>query len=134
MNPNFNLVGPEHLLILISIPLLAAALAQVCRRSSRAARSIRYGLAAFLVLNQLAWYIYLLLAQGFDIRDELPLNLCDIALWLTVAAAVTLKPWTFDIVYYVGLAGSGMALLTPDLWRPMWSYASASFSWRTASP
>jgi hypothetical integral membrane protein (TIGR02206 family) len=127
VNSNFNLVGPAHLLILISVPLLAAALAQGCRRSSRAARPIRYCLAVFLVLSQLAWYTYVLLAQGFDLRDELPLNLCDVALWLTVVAAVTLKPWTFDIVYYVGSAGSGMALLTPDLWLPLRSYASVSF-------
>jgi hypothetical integral membrane protein (TIGR02206 family) len=124
---HFQLFGPAHLLILISIPLLAIALAQCCRRNKAAARGIRLGLAAFLGVNELIWYVYRIHVEGFRFPGGLPLNLCDVTLWATVAAACTLKPSAFEFVYYAGLAGMGMALLTPDLWVPFWAYPTIYF-------
>jgi hypothetical integral membrane protein (TIGR02206 family) len=122
-----KLFGPAHLLILISIPLIAAGLAQWCRQRSYAARAIRYSLATFLAVNELIWYVYRIRVEGFHFPQGLPLNLCDVTLWVTVVAAYSLKPLAFEIVYYAGLAGSGMALLTPDLWMPLWSYPTIYF-------
>ena len=127
MKSDLKLFGPAHLLILILIPLLAAGLAFYCRRSSRAARLIRYSLAAFLAVNELIWYGYVLRFQGIHFPNGLALDLCDVTLWVTVVAAFSLRPWLFDIVYYTAIAGTGMALLTPDLWMPLWSYPIMAF-------
>lgn len=127
VKPNLKLLAPAHLLILISIPLIAAVLAHGCRRSRHAARLIRYGLAAFLALNELIWYAFELCTQGFHFPNGLPLELCDVTLWITAVAAYSLNPWAFEIVYYAGLAGSGMALVTPDLWTSLWSYPTLHF-------
>ena len=127
MKSELKLFGPAHLLILISIPLLAVGLALWCRRNGSAARFIRYGLAGSLALIELIWYVYVLRVQGFHFPNGLALDLCDVTLWVTVLAASTLKPWVCEIVYYTGLAGSGMALFTPDLWTPGWSYPIISF-------
>ena len=127
MKPDLKLIGAPHLLILISIPLIAAGLAYGCRRSRRAARSIRYSLAAFLAVNELVWYGYQLRAEGFHFPNGLPLELCNVTLWITVVAALSLNPLAFEIVYYAGLAGSGMALLTPDLWTALWTYPAIYF-------
>jgi hypothetical integral membrane protein (TIGR02206 family) len=124
---DIQLLGLAHLLILISIPLLAAGLAFGCRRSSRAARSIRYGLAAFLAVNEMVWYVYDVRTGGVHFPEGLPLELCNVTLWITIVAACSLNPWAFEIVYYAGLAGSSMALLTPDLWAAVWSYPTAYF-------
>jgi hypothetical integral membrane protein (TIGR02206 family) len=124
---HFNLFGPAHLLILISVPLLAWGLGQWALRGKRAARSIRYSLAAFLAVNELIWYVYRIHTEGFRFPNALPLNLCDVMLWVTVLAACTLRPLAFETAYYAGLAGMSMALLTPDLWAPPASYPTVYF-------
>jgi hypothetical integral membrane protein (TIGR02206 family) len=127
VQPDMQLLGLTHLLILISIPLLAGVLAYWCRRNKSAARRIRYGLAAFLTLNELVWYAYDLHTEGFHFPQGLPLELCNVTLWIAVYAACTLNPLAVEIVYYAGLAGSTMALLTPDLWAALWTYPTAYF-------
>jgi hypothetical integral membrane protein (TIGR02206 family) len=127
MKSDFQLFGPIHLLILVSIPVVAAALARWCLRNSGSARWIRYGLGTFLMLNELTWYAYRLHVEGFRFPGGLPLNLCDLTLWLTVAALFTLNPLAFEMAYFGGLGGSGMALITPDLWAPFLSYPTLYF-------
>jgi hypothetical integral membrane protein (TIGR02206 family) len=125
---HFDLFGPAHLLILISIPLLAWRLGRSARLSPRAARWVRYALAASIALTDCIWYTYVLRTEGLRVfPGSLPLELCDVAQWVTVAAALSLNPITVEIAYYAGIAGSGMALLTPDLWLPLASYGSISF-------
>jgi len=125
---HLNLFGPAHLLIVISIPLLAWSLGRWSKRSKSAARSIRLTLAALLALTDLVWYAYVVRSEGLRIfPDTLPLELCDVTQWVTVYAACSLNPVAFEIAYYAGIAGSGMAVLTPDLWLPLASYGSISF-------
>ena len=73
MNPDLQLFGLPHLLIVVSILVIAAGLARWCRRSRGAARAIRYSLATFLAANQLIWYIYELRTGEFHFPDGLPL-------------------------------------------------------------
>ena len=127
LTSNFRLFGPAHLLILISVPALGLALATWCRSSQRAARNIRYSIAFFLSANELIWYAYRLHYEGFRFPHALPLNLCDLTLWLTVAAILSLNQWAFELAYFAGVGGSGMALLTPDLWAPFPSYPTIYF-------
>lgn len=127
MRSNFRLFGPAHLLILISVPVLGLALARLCKRSQRSAKGIRYGVAFFLSVNELVWYAYRLHYEGFRFPHALPLNLCDLTLWLTVVAILSLHQWAFELAYFAGVGGSGMALLTPDLWAPFPSYPTIYF-------
>ena len=127
MKSGFHLFGPAHLMILTSVPVLGLVLAHWCRKSSTAERRIRYSVALFLALNELVWYAYRLHYEGFRFPHALPLNLCDITLWLTVAAVWSLNQWAFELAYFAGLGGSGMALLTPDLWAPFPSYPTVYF-------
>ena len=57
----------------------------------------------------------------------LPLDLCDVVLWLTVWALAAPRPLVLELVWYLGLAGSGMALLTPDPGAALGSYEGAKF-------
>jgi hypothetical integral membrane protein (TIGR02206 family) len=124
---DFKLFGPIHLLILTSIPITAFLLAMPSRHSLARARWIRYALGSILTVNELSWYAYRLRTEGFRFPEGLPLELCDLTLWLTVVAVFTLRPLAFEMAYFAGLAGSGMALLTPDLWAPFFSYPTFYF-------
>jgi hypothetical integral membrane protein (TIGR02206 family) len=118
--------APVHLAIVAAVPIVAWGLAAVGRRR-HAARRIRLALAAAIAANELVWYGYMV-AQGWVAPPHgLPLELCEVVLWLTVYALVTTRAWALDAIYYLGLAGSGMAALTPDVGAPFPSYPGVKF-------
>jgi hypothetical integral membrane protein (TIGR02206 family) len=126
MQSNYNLFGPVHILTLLSVPALAVGLARCVRRGLNAAK-VRLVLAVALVLSAASWYGYLTLHGWLRFPGTLPLELCDATLVMTVVALLTLKPLAVDLAYYGALAGSTMALLTPDLWEPFPSFSTIQF-------
>ena len=47
--------------------------------------------------------------------------------WAAVIACLAPVPMSWSSLYFAGLAGAGMALLTPDLWSPWPSYPAVYF-------
>ncbi len=115
MPSHLQLFGFVHLLILASVPLLAALLAAFQMRIPSSSRLLRLALAFLLFLSTTSYYAYFALQGSRMFPDHLPLELCDASLWLVIAALLTLKPAIFDLAYYYALAGASMSLLTPDL-------------------
>jgi hypothetical integral membrane protein (TIGR02206 family) len=126
MQSNYILFGPVHILTLLSIPALAAGLA-LCVRFALTAKRGRLGLALMLIVNSIVWYGYLAARGWLEFPESLPLELCDATLVLTILALLTLNPLSFDLAYYGALAGTTMALLTPDLWEPFPSFSTVQF-------
>jgi hypothetical integral membrane protein (TIGR02206 family) len=110
-----------------AIPGAAAALAVLARRKPCLSRFIAGWLGCFLAVNEIVWYTWRLHAEGFRFPEGLPLELCDLTLWLTVASTLTLRPALFEFAWLAGLAGSAMAVITPDLWAPPLSYPTIYF-------
>jgi hypothetical integral membrane protein (TIGR02206 family) len=124
----FATFGPAHGAMLVAVPCVAAALAAWARRRPALSRPIRRVLAVLITANALLWYAWVWQHGWVDPPHGLPLDLCDVVLWLTVYALVTLRPWALDAVYYLALAGSGMALVTPDVADPaLPAFAIAEF-------
>jgi len=121
-----RLLGGLHLALLVAIAASAVVLVMVCRRVESARTPLRLTLGFGLILNELIWYGYRYASEGVHLWN-LPLQLCDASLWATALACLTLAPWLVEFAYFTGIAGAGMALLTPDLWRPWPQYPAIYF-------
>jgi hypothetical integral membrane protein (TIGR02206 family) len=116
-----------HVSILLTVLAVAGTLSALLRYRPTWGRTVRLSLGTFLATNELLWYAYRFHEEGFRFPEGLPLQLCDVTLWLTVVTAVKLKLPVYEIAYFSGIGGSGMALLTPDLWAPFLSYPTVYF-------
>src|SRR5206468_2227502 len=76
--------------------------------------------------NELIWWGFRYSHEGVRLPN-LPLQLCDVSMWATALACITLVPAIAEFAYFAGIAGAGMALLTPDLWSPWPTYPAVYF-------
>ena len=120
MRTDFVPFGALHFSIVALVPVLAVAL-------SRGPRWTRIPLGVFLLINEIIWYAFKLRTEGLRFPEGLPIQLCDLTLWLTVIALLTLNQWVFEAAYFLGIAGAGMAIIQPELWAPIASYPSIYF-------
>jgi len=127
MTNNFHLLGMVHLLILASVPTLAAIFAIVHRKLPQNIRWPRIGLASIILLDSSLFYGYMVTHGQLTFPNHLPLELCDASLCLVILALFTLNETVFDLAYYGALAGASMALLTPNLWEPFPSFTTVQF-------
>lgn len=127
MTTNFRLLGITHFAILAAVPLLGAALAALQRRLLPGKAWLRIALGIFLLADSACWYGYLAFIGQPLFPAQLPLELCDITLLLVAIELFTLSPAVFDLAYYWAVAGTSMALLTPDLWEQFPSLATVQF-------
>ena len=127
MATNFKLFGFDHLAILCTIVLLAEVLAAAQRRVQPGSRSLRLAVAAVLFLNTAWWDTYQARHGLISFPAHLPVEFCDYTTYLTLIALITCSPAAFDLSYYGALAGSTMALLTPDLSERFPSLTTSEF-------
>ena len=75
------------------------------------------GLAVILVADEVSWWVFLAAGGGESGQrsQPLPLQLCDVAIFVAAAALWTRNQLLVEITYFWGLAGTLQALLTPDL-------------------
>jgi hypothetical integral membrane protein (TIGR02206 family) len=117
------LLGYAHIALLVGITGAAVLLSALCRRDPRPVRlALGFGLAG----NELIWWVFRYSHEGVHLTN-LPLQLCDLTVWGTVWACLKPVPIVVEFAYFAGLAGAGMALLTPDLWSPWPSYPAIYF-------
>jgi hypothetical integral membrane protein (TIGR02206 family) len=125
--PSLVPFGPAHLAILAAVPVAGLGLAALVRARPPLERPVRLALAALLAANQLA-YLAWAAARGWIAPPRgLPLELCDVALWLGVAALLGAAAWVGEAFWFIALAGTTQALLTPDLGVPFPSYPAVKF-------
>jgi hypothetical integral membrane protein (TIGR02206 family) len=124
---NFHLFGTAHIVILATVIASGAALALVQKRFLREDRWLSAGLGIFLLADGAAWYLYLAAIGQQIFPWQLPLELCDVSFYLVAFALLTGNESAFDVAYYWALAGSTMALLTPNLWEHFPSVSTVQF-------
>lgn len=109
--------GPLHVAIVLATPALAGVLAAWVRRRPAAAAPVRRALAAAIGGVEAGWTVHAWQEGWLRWPHGLPLDLCDVLVWIAVLALAWPRRWTLEVLWFLGLAGSGMALLTPDLGR-----------------
>lgn len=126
-NNNFQLFGPIHLAIIASIPLLAWLMASIARQRPALATPIRLTAGWLLLINEWIWYGFKIHKGWFLFPGNLPLQLCDLILWMIVIAMIWRVQFAYEFAFFVGTIGPTMAVLTPDLWEPFPSYPTVYF-------
>ena len=112
-----RIFGVAHVLWLLGIAVTSGGLAWIARRQIIPNLYLRAALAIFLVGGELQRYFH----DGMRWPDALPLNLCNITTWVAVIACLCMSPLAVEFVYFAGIGGASMALLTPDMgaaWPP----------------
>lgn len=113
-----QLFSRVHIFLVVGIAGAAVILAVLCRQGRISVTGVRLFLGCVLAGNELIWWTYRYSQEGIKVSQNLPLQLCDLAVWMTILACLTLKPFAVEFAYFVGLAASGMSILTPDLSSP----------------
>lgn len=127
MTTNFKFFGPAHFLILAAVVLLAAVFAFVQRRIVPRARWLRIGLGLVLLGDSAFWYTYLAVTGQRIFPSMVPIEVCNVTLYLVALVLFTRNAALFDVAYYWALAGSSMALITPDVTGHFPSIATVQF-------
>ncbi len=84
-------------------------------------------LAATIALDAAAWLGFTVSRGEVRFPHGLPLDLCNVVLWIVVIALAVPRAWALEVTYYLGVGGSGMALLTPDVGGDVPWYAAVQF-------
>jgi hypothetical integral membrane protein (TIGR02206 family) len=113
----FVLFGPDHLLALLAIAVVTLSLTLLVRRSPWSIVSVgsRVGLALYLLLT--AGLVFVIAARSglFRLIELLPFHLCDMAILLAMVALLWRVQWVYEVLYFWALAGTLLAVFTPDV-------------------
>ncbi len=119
MEPEFRLFGFAHLVVLAStalLPLLLCVTAWLFK-SPKLSRVICWSLAIGLVGFKVACWCVTLVNEGLAgfLAEDLPLHLCGMATFLSAWMLIRPSAIAFELAYFWGLAGTLLAIITPEL-------------------
>jgi hypothetical integral membrane protein (TIGR02206 family) len=128
MEPEFQPYGMPHLTVIFLTIALPFALAAIVRwtKSPRIERAIVALLSAVLVLNYVAYLIFVRSRGIVSWQQMLPLQLCDWGMVVVIVAMWTGNQRWFEVAYFWGIGGTLQAVLTPNLrfGFPDWRFIS----------
>lgn len=112
----FVLFGVAHITALVLIAMACLVIALLRFRFSQRARVImRWSLLALIYLCEGSWQIWMLVTGQWTIQGMLPLWLCSLTSWSMPLLLLKRSYAYYEWVYFMGIIGAAMALLTPDL-------------------
>ena len=126
MADSFTHFCPEHTGMLAAIALILAAGLLILRRSSDRSAVLAVRILSLTALAGELIQDVLLISEGGNLIGFLPLHLCNLGLFLNLAASFTKRKaqlFFAEISLVLIMPGSACALLFPDwTYRPFWSY------------
>lgn len=98
--------------VFIGIALLMQYKPYLIEESRR--RKVEILLASILITQQSLLYLWYITSGNFSLAESLPLYSCRLAILATIIMLLRRDEKIFDIIYYWGIAGGIIALITPD--------------------
>lgn len=118
MTSPFDL-STQHLAGVGVIGATAVALCLAARRGPGPwARPTAVALGVFLVLSEAGWIAWLVVQREWTPAVGLPLHICDAGTILGALALWTRRRTLVELLYFWALAGTALALVTPDVPQP----------------
>ncbi|MBI9046211.1 MAG: TIGR02206 family membrane protein [Anaerolineaceae bacterium] len=111
----FELFGTAHLIGLTIIVLFNLSfLLLKGKANTRLDKIFRYGMAAFLLIDEGLWHYWNAATGQWSLQTTLPLHICSIFVFLSAYMLVTKNEKIYEFAYLLGIATAAQALLTPD--------------------
>src|SRR5437879_2170097 len=117
--PEFQPYGLPHFAVIFLTIVLPFVLAAIVRRtkSQRLEKMIIGVLSAVLVLNYMAYLVFIRSHGVVDWRQMLPMQMCDWGMVVVIVAMLKSSQRWFEVAYFWGIGGTLQAVLTPNLDR-----------------
>jgi hypothetical integral membrane protein (TIGR02206 family) len=126
--PQFQPYGLPHLTVIFLTIVLPFALAAIVRRTrSRRLEDLVIGvLSAVLILNYIAYLVFIRSHGVVSWQQMLPMQMCDWGMVVAIVAMLTGNQRWFEVAYFWGIGGTLQAVLTPNLrfGFPDWRFIS----------
>jgi hypothetical integral membrane protein (TIGR02206 family) len=126
--PEFQPYGLPHLTVIVITIVLPFALATLVQRTKSRSidRVIIAALSAVLILNYLAYLVFIRSQGVAEWRQMLPMQMCDWGIVVVIVAMWTGHQRWFEVAYFWGIGGTLQAVLTPNLRYgfPDWRFIS----------
>lgn len=111
----FHLFGPAHLATMGAIGVGIASLRCLKNKTDAVRRRATAAIVAAMWAQELGYWAWRAGTGRWSIQEMLPVHACSVAIWAGGVGAFTGNRTLRDYGYYVGVAGAGQAIVTPDL-------------------
>jgi len=109
--------GATHLITIFLLAFMGIVLVCGVRRwaTTERARNIAVAIGVFMIVQEIFDRSCHHFLNGEPLRQVLPFHLCGMSVFLTAIMLITQSRWIYELVYFWGLIGASMAILTPDI-------------------
>ena len=115
-NQDFEMFGNQHMIALLCFLLFGIVLIKWAKNITTQKQNLVGTIFAFsLSITIIIWTFLKIYLNGFDIKEDLPIHLCNlIALFLPIFS-ITKNKTIYEIIFFWIFAGTSHSVITPDL-------------------
>ncbi|MCM3571296.1 TIGR02206 family membrane protein [Neobacillus mesonae] len=115
-NNPFEMFSESHVIVLAILFIVSAAIFLFRRKLRRLyLRFVEISLAITLIIFETLYQIWQVQNEIWNRSSSIPLELCNISLFLTIILLFTRRRIFYEILLFTGLLGASQALFTPIL-------------------
>lgn len=113
---HFEMFSESHFVILAIFLLISAGIFFTRKKlMEKRWRKVELGIAASLVLFEITYHVWMYMNGLWKVSRSLPLELCNISLFLCVLLLLTKKTLIYEILFFTAILGASQAIFTPAL-------------------